>query len=191
MKVVGFVGSPRKGGNTETCVNEILAGAAEKGAETKLFNIAHMNIKACQGCLACMTKGHCIVQDDFQQVVKEIESSDAIVIGSPVYMGQMSAQTKAMFDRFCSYLNPDFSSRVKKGTGFVLAFTQKQPDINWIMPYVDATGEMFKFLGFMPLNKLVVGGMMMPDDFKKNQAELEMARDVGRKIIAVMGKVPA
>jgi multimeric flavodoxin WrbA len=186
MKIVGFVGSPRKGGNTETCVDEILKGAAEKGAETKLYNIAHMNIKPCQGCMACMAKGNCIVDDDFQQVVKEINSSDAIVIGSPVYMGQMSAQTKAMFDRLCSYINPDFTMRLKKGTGLVLAFTQNQPDLTFCKAYVDMTGEMFKFLGFSLVEKVIIGGTRMPDDLKKKPEELKMAREAGKKLAESM-----
>jgi len=48
MKIVGFIGSPRKKGNTTTIVNEVLRGAQEAGAETKVFNLNQLSIRGCR-----------------------------------------------------------------------------------------------------------------------------------------------
>ena len=65
MKVVGFVGSPREGGNTEIMVKEILKRSSENGAETKIFNLNELNIKPCQAGMQCKTNdGVCATDDD-------------------------------------------------------------------------------------------------------------------------------
>jgi multimeric flavodoxin WrbA len=65
MKILAFNGSPRKKGNTETLLSEVLLGAASKGAETRLICLNELNMKGCQGCGACRKKlGACVQKDD-------------------------------------------------------------------------------------------------------------------------------
>ncbi|MBC7236549.1 MAG: flavodoxin family protein [Chloroflexi bacterium] len=99
MKVVGFIGSPRAGGNTEHLVREILRGAREAGANTVEFVLNELAIRPCQGCDACKSVGRCRIQDDMQTLYDEILEADALVIGTPIYFWGPSAQTKAFLDR--------------------------------------------------------------------------------------------
>ncbi len=94
MKVLGLVGSPRKNGNTEVMVKAALKGAKDSGAETSIINIPQLNISGCKACMYCRTHDGCAVKDDMQKIYKEIETSDAVVIGFPVYMLSMNAQNK-------------------------------------------------------------------------------------------------
>ena len=57
MKIIGFIASPRKEGNTAWIVNKILEGAKEQGAETQSWYFSDLDIKPCQGCLGCTTRG--------------------------------------------------------------------------------------------------------------------------------------
>ena len=56
MKVTGFVGSPRKNGNTDCLVQKMLEGASTKGAETQIVYLNDLNIKECQACMKCKTE---------------------------------------------------------------------------------------------------------------------------------------
>ncbi|RJP22219.1 MAG: flavodoxin family protein [Candidatus Abyssobacteria bacterium SURF_5] len=105
MKVLGFNGSPRKNGNTQTVIEAVLKGAASKGAETRLVNLNELNVKGCQGCDACKKKiGVCVQKDDLSPLLQEMKSADAIVLGTPIYWYHVSSQFKALVDRcYCFY----------------------------------------------------------------------------------------
>ncbi|MFC1942311.1 flavodoxin family protein [Chloroflexota bacterium] len=104
MKVLGIVGSPRKGGNTEILVEEVLASAREAGAETEIFLVADKTINGCDGCGSCFKTGMCKIKDDMQQLYPRMEAADAIILGSPVYFHDVTAQAKAIIDRTFVYL---------------------------------------------------------------------------------------
>jgi multimeric flavodoxin WrbA len=115
MKVIGFSASPRKAGNTAWIVNKILEGAKEQGAETQSWCFSDLDINPCQGCYGCK-KGElrCIINDDMQIIYDAIEHADALVLGSPTYMGQMSAQAKIFTDRLFAQFQPRFSPHYKE-----------------------------------------------------------------------------
>jgi Multimeric flavodoxin WrbA len=124
MKVIGFVGSPRKKGNTQLLVEKVLTGSAAVGAETKIYNLNDLNIKSCQACNFCKTHDHCIQKDDMTQLYEELIKADAVVIGSPIYMGYVSAQTKLFLDRLYAFFNPGAVSRLPRGKKGALVFAQ-------------------------------------------------------------------
>ena len=106
MKVLGIVCSPRKGGNTEILVKEALAATHEAGAETELVLVAGKNIAGCDGCSSCRQTGVCHIKDDMQPIYKQLEASDAVIFGTPVYFTNVTAQAKAIMDR-CFLFLPD------------------------------------------------------------------------------------
>jgi multimeric flavodoxin WrbA len=106
MKVIGFNASPRKNANTQSLVEAVLRGAESKGAETRLINLNQLNIKGCQGCEACKKDlGTCFQKDDLSPLLKEMAECDSIILGTPVYYYQVSAQLKALVDRLYCFLN--------------------------------------------------------------------------------------
>jgi multimeric flavodoxin WrbA len=109
MKVVGISGSPRKGGNTECLINESLDEFAKNGwTITKLY-LSEKIIKPCTGCETCVKSGVCVISDDDTKFLfDEIASCDAVIIGSPVYYRNVTAQLKALFDRSFGYKQDSF-----------------------------------------------------------------------------------
>ena len=99
MKVIGIAGSPRRGGNTDLLLAEVLRGAASRGAEVKAIVLNDLKITPCQHCDACLEKGKCRIEDDMQTVYRELEEADRIVIASPIQFMGVTAQAKAMIDR--------------------------------------------------------------------------------------------
>jgi multimeric flavodoxin WrbA len=99
LKVIGIAGSPRRGGNTDLLLAEVLRGATSEGAEVKTIVINDLKITPCQHCDACLEKGKCRIEDDMQMVYDELTKADRIVLASPIQFMTVTAQTKALIDR--------------------------------------------------------------------------------------------
>lgn len=99
VRVLGIVGSPRLGGNTELLLIEALKSAKEEGAETELIRLAEMEVKPCDACSSCRTTKKCRIKDDFNTIFEKMIEADGIIIGSPVYFGSATPQIMALVDR--------------------------------------------------------------------------------------------
>lgn len=163
MNIFGFTASPRKKGNTAWCVNKILEGAKEQGAETQSWYFSDLDIKPCQSCYGCKKDDRgCIINDDMQKLYDAIEHADALDLGSPVYMGQMSAQAKIFTDRLFAQFSPRFSPHFKEKAAkkkLILVFTQGNPDSGMFQVYFDYTKDMFQLLEFDVKGMHVITGM--------------------------------
>jgi multimeric flavodoxin WrbA len=106
MKIIGLNGSPRRqNSRTGQLVKEILDSAAEHGAQTRYFDITGLKIKPCLACDKCHKKGYCVQKDDFQFTFDEIMSADGFILGSPVYIYQVTAQLKNWIDRLANTIH--------------------------------------------------------------------------------------
>jgi multimeric flavodoxin WrbA len=189
MKVMGFIGSSRKEGNTAWVVNQILEGAREQGAETRSWYFSDLDIKPCCGCLGCHkgeTGRGCVINDDMQKLYVALEQADVLVLGSPVYMGQMSAQAKIFTDRLFAQISPRFSPHyqekaVKKK--LVLVFTQGNPDPGMFQTYYDYTKSMFQLLEFDVEGVHVVSGMRNGPAQDRKDLDAAM-KDVGSSLVS-------
>jgi multimeric flavodoxin WrbA len=166
MKIIGYTASPRKEGNTAWVINKILEGAKEQGGEVQSWYSGGLDIKPCLSCYGCRKndKG-CIINDDMQKLYDALETADALILGSPVYMGQMSAQAKIFTDRlFASkQFSPRFSPHFKEANTvkkkMVLVFTQGNPDASLFQEYFNYTKKMFQMLNFDIKDVVVISGM--------------------------------
>jgi multimeric flavodoxin WrbA len=104
MKILGIVGSPRKNGNTEILMNEALGVTQKAGWETDIFLLSEKQVAPCDACGTCFKIGACILQDDMQELYSKLDWADAVIFGSPVYFGSVSAQMKAVMDRMFALL---------------------------------------------------------------------------------------
>jgi multimeric flavodoxin WrbA len=96
VNIIAFLGSPRKGGNTEELLNRAVEGA---GREVRIFRLNAMKFRACQSCGGCEKSGVCIMKDEMTDVLEAIRSADRIIVATPIYFMGPSAQLKAMIDR--------------------------------------------------------------------------------------------
>jgi len=89
MKILGISGSPRKGGNTEILVRRALDVCKKRGADTEFISLAEKRINYWLES----------TRDDVDEILDEMKSSDAIIIGSPTYFASVSGKLKSLFDR--------------------------------------------------------------------------------------------
>jgi multimeric flavodoxin WrbA len=155
MKVLGLVGSPRKGGNSEAMVAAVLKGAANAGAETKMINLTQQAIGGCTACMYCRKHGSCSIKDGMQEIYRQIDAADAVVLGFPIYMFTMNAQTKTFVDRLFPYIDAQYKSRFVKKT--VLAVAQGNAETGAFAKNLEWVTGSLGFLGF-PVVKTLVGG---------------------------------
>ncbi len=99
IRIVGIVGSPRVGGNTEIIVNEALKAAEAEGAKTELIRLAERNVRPCDACFSCREKGECHIKDDFKEIFDRMVEADGIILASPVYFGSAAPQITALVNR--------------------------------------------------------------------------------------------
>lgn len=136
MKVIGINGSPRKNWNTHMLLSQALEGAEAAGAQTELVNLYDLNYKGCTSCFACKVKngkslGRCAVNDDLKPVLDAIHSCDGLILGTPIYFGNITAMMRAFFERLIfQYLSYDDYSKPfftgTKNTAFI--YTTNAPE---------------------------------------------------------------
>ena len=136
MKIVAVNGSPRKQWNTARLLEKTLEGAAAAGAETKLVHLYDLAFKGCVSCFACKriggaSYGRCAVRDGLTPLLDELDSADAFVLGSPVYLYAETGEMRSCIERLCfqylRYANPPatlFPRRIR--TAFV--YTMNVPE---------------------------------------------------------------
>ena len=163
MNIMGIIASQQSEGNTAFIVNKLLEGARENGAETQSFRFSDLDIKPCRGCWACHKSDQgCVIKDDMQKIYNAMEYTDIIILGLPIYMGQMSAQGKIFTDRLFSQHSPRFSPYFKDNAvkkQIVLSFNQGNPNADLFKPYIDYTSQMFRTLEFEVKEIPVVTGL--------------------------------
>lgn len=102
MKVVAFSGSARKDGNTALLVNHVFAGLQAAGIETELVQLAGQTLRGCTACYQCFARKdkRCAVTGDVvNDCIEKMLAADGIILASPTYFADMTAETKALIDR--------------------------------------------------------------------------------------------
>lgn len=122
MNVLAINGSPRKHWNTGTLLHKALEGAASQGAHTEIVHLYDLNFKGCVSCFACKLKngksyGKCAYEDDLTPILKKIEDAAAVILGSPIYLGNVTGEMRSFMERVAfQYLvyDANYSSLFKK-----------------------------------------------------------------------------
>ena len=102
MKVLGINGSPRTGGNTEIMINKVFEPLEAVGIETELIQIGGKAVRGCIGCRKCaeMQNQTCIIKGDpVNDIIAKMIEADGIILGSPTYFTDVTAEMKALIDR--------------------------------------------------------------------------------------------
>lgn len=102
--ILAINGSPRKSWNTATLLTKALEGAAAQGAETELIHLYDLNFRGCISCFSCKRKGgksygKCAMNDDLTPILEKVESADAIILGSPIYLGAATGEMRSFMER--------------------------------------------------------------------------------------------
>lgn len=153
MKVVALLGSPRTGKNSSTIAARFMETAAALGAETRTFELNQLTYRGCQGCYACK-KGleHCVLKDDLTAVLTAVQEADVVLLSSPVYYGDVTAQLKGFIDRTYSFLKTDYLSNPQPSRlgpkKLVMVLTQGHPDEALFADIYPRYEGFLKWMGF-------------------------------------------
>ncbi|MFW9960691.1 MAG: flavodoxin family protein [Candidatus Thorarchaeota archaeon] len=173
-KILGIVGSPRRGANTETLVDSVLAGASENGANTTKVILSELRIAPCRACNKCQREGNCIHEDDMGALVELMEKNDIWVFGTPIYWWGPSAQFKAFVDRWYG-----IDQRIFQGKQIILAIPMGGRDDHYARHTVGMFEDICNYLGMECLEVVVAPGMTGMRSAQENFRLLETAKDVG------------
>lgn len=100
MKVLAINSSARKDGNTAILINTVLEELNKAGIETEMIQLAGNVIEPCKACWACGGQGNCVHRkDSFREVFEKMKEADGILLGSPVYSANVSANMQALLER--------------------------------------------------------------------------------------------
>jgi multimeric flavodoxin WrbA len=135
VKILAVNGSPRKDWNTAILLHKTLEGAISQGAETEFVHLYDLNFKGCQSCFACKKKGgksygKCARKDDITPILERVEDYDAIIFGSPVYVGIATSAMRAFMERLLfQYVVYDgvstlFPKKIKTGFIYTMNMTE-------------------------------------------------------------------
>jgi len=98
IKVIGVCGSPRRNSNTELALREALKEIEKEGVEVDIVLLWNKDLKPCNSCNLCKDRD-CPIQDDVKVILQKLVEADGIIIASPTYFAQVSAQMKILMDR--------------------------------------------------------------------------------------------
>jgi len=190
MKIVSLLGSPRAKSNSSTIAERFCATAKGLGAEVRAFTLNDLDYRGCQGCMACKTKlDRCALKDGLTEVLEAVRETDVLVLASPVYYWDVSAQMKAFLDRTFSFLVPDFitnpvKSRLEPGKKLVLVLAQNNPDKNSFTDIFPKFDYFFRAYGFTDTRLIRAFGVGAPGEVASHADVMELAEKTAKELCA-------
>ncbi len=189
MKVLGIAGSPRRGGNTDRLLGEVMRGAASRGAKVKTIILNNLTIAPCQHCDGCLETGRCKVDDDMQMVHRELGQADRLVLASPIYFMGVTAQVKAMIDR-CQALwvrkyllkLPPLGNRQVERKGLFISVGGRRA-ANQFEPALATVKSLFRALDITYAGELLFPGMDEKGAIAKYPDALRQAFLAGQRLV--------
>lgn len=187
FKILALFGSPRKKGNSTLLANHIILGAESQGATVESIRLNGLNIKPCQGCYVCQgedSKG-CAVDDDMQDLYPKIIEADALIIASPVYWFNMSAQTKIFMDRCLALFNgnPEDGALYGKNIAIAMAYGDKDAFCSGCVNALRTFQDSYNFVG-ADIVGMVYGSAEDPGEIAANSDLMQDAETLGEKLVS-------
>lgn len=178
MKVLIVNGGPRlRGWNTAAMLEAAADGAREAGAEVESVDLYALAFKGCRSCFACQRVGaaaHCAARDELSPVLDKALEADALLVGSPIYFGDVTGETRSFFERlWFPGLAYDKARTVKYGKRkpVGLVFTMNVPsDAQYAPLFAQLSSTMERFFG--PTQVLTATDTLQFDDYGKYVSDL-------------------
>jgi multimeric flavodoxin WrbA len=173
MKILAIHGSPHTTrSTTRKLAAFVLDGAAEAGAETEMIDLCDLRVTPCTACEGCSFSGICVYDDDVPALVERMKEADGFVFASPVYIDNVSGQTKVFFDRLADVIHYQLLTG-KSGCSVATTHTSGGDEVVAYMNHV------LNYLGV-----IAVGGLSVATggDAKTVDAAEASARALGMKL---------
>ena len=181
-QVLAVLGSPRKGGNTETLLKEVGRGVQYAGGAFKMTGLAELAICECDGCHVCWSGKPCAKKDAMNDLYPEIAAADAVVFGTPVYWYGPTALMKAFVDRFVYFNGPSNRDQIRgKLAATVIPFEDTSLETGAL------TAQFFQhslaYLEMVLVEQMLVPGVTRRGEVRERADSLRAAEALGRKLV--------
>ena len=192
IKVLGIGASPLKGGSTDTLLDRALEGARSCGAVTEKIVLNDLHFVPCQECGGCSNSGVCIHRDDMADMYEKVEKADVIVLASPIFFANLTAQAKAFIDRFhCVWVSKNalgktLTSISKKGAFICVSAVEKKAYFENARSIIRA---LFTTIGVTYTSELYCGGISKTEDVLKDKQLINKAFVLGKSLCDFHTKV--
>ena len=174
MDILVLAGSPRKDGNSNFLAAEFTRGAQEAGHKTFRFDAAQANVHPCIACNACGMDGPCVFKDDFETVRKLIIPADMVVFATPMYYFGLSAQLKAVIDRFYA-----INGQIHVPKKAALLMTYANTAESQATPITSHYDTLLDYLGWSDAGRVIAPGVWTAGSIKSTHYP-QMAYELGK-----------
>lgn len=154
MKILVLTGSPRKNSNSNTLADYFIKGAREAGHEIVRFDAAFKNVHPCIACNRCGMDGPCVFKDDFEFVRAHIVDADMVVFATPMYYFGVSAQLKAVVDRFYA-----INGKIHRPKKAALLMTYANSAASQAQPIKSHYEVLLDYLGWQDAGQIIASGV--------------------------------
>ena len=182
MKVLAINGSARKDGNTAILINTVFEELHQAGIETEMVQLSGKIIEPCKACWACGGRKKCVHKKDlFQEIFEKMTQADGIILGSPVYTANISANMQAFLERASVVTDMNRSENLfRHKVGAAVTAARRGGALTTL-------DTMYHF--FMLHNMFVVGSSywafgygQMPGDVQKDEEGLDTMKNLGQNM---------
>ena len=186
MKVVAFNGSPRKDGNTFILINHVFRELEKEGVETELVQLSGREIRGCIACYKCFENKdqRCSVKNDIaNECIEKMIKAEGIILGSPVYFADVTAEMKALIDRagFVSLAN---GGLYRNKVGAAVAALRRSGAVHT----VDGMNHFF-LAGQMIIVGRSIGIGRDKGEVKTDEEGIQAAKALGQRMAWVLQKI--
>lgn len=199
MKIMAIVGSPRKGGNTDILVDQVIAGCKSKSdVEVEKIFVVDKKIEYCDGCMTCTFPppgtGKCVIKDDMAGILEEMKASDAFIFGTPNYMRTVTApllnllarmspffEIKVEYDDKGNMIGGDISSKIA-GKKAVMVISQGDPYFSSALVHEVLERNLNDF-GLKRIGDIISIENLMKGVVAKKKEDLKKAFDLGVRLV--------
>lgn len=189
MKVVAFNGSPQKKGNTAALIECVFKELEKEGIETELVQLSDKKLRGCIACFKCvenMDKRCAVKNDGLNECIEKMIDADGIILGSPTYFSNITAEMKALIDR---------AGVVSSANGFIL-----KKKVGAGVVAVRRAGSVFAFDAlnhFFLYHQMIVPGScywnvgigLAPGDVEKDEEGLNIMKILGQNMAWLLHKI--
>lgn len=195
-KLVAILGTYRKGGTIDNAVEAILEGSRSKRATTRTIYLMEKHLGFCTNCRQCVQepgpeRGKCRQQDDLESILREIETADAVVLASPVNLGNTTAIFRQFMERLIGYTYwpwgkpaPEPRSRVQTLKAALVASSASP---GFMIPLFSGTRAALRktarVLGARPVASLWIGLAAEEVHTELPARIIARARRIGRRLV--------
>ncbi len=183
--ILAFAGSPRKEGNTDTLLTEIMHAAQQAGATTEKIYLIDQHIQPCTVCETCHAEDRppCILEDDFQALAEKMIAADVIVMASPTHWWAISSPLKLLMDRSYSLVDKQWKNSLIAGkSGVIVSCCASKDTQKFTDAIVNGVSHYFNYMGIQLEDTVTASAGFQKGIVAENAEAMSKAAEIGKKL---------